>query len=50
MRRRFDSQPDVVPADTQNLNLNLVPNNELFVFFTGYNEHTDASAFPAGHI
>ena len=27
-----------------------IPDNEFFVFFAGYNEHTDASAFPAGHI
>jgi esterase/lipase superfamily enzyme len=50
MRRSFDSQSDIVPADTQNLNLNLIPDNELFVFFAGYNKHTDASAFRAGHI
>src|SRR5213594_281086 len=36
----FDPEPDIVAADPKDLDLNLIPDDQLFVFFTGNNEHT----------
>jgi hypothetical protein len=48
VRRSLDPKPHIVSADPKDLNLYLIPDDELFVFLRVTTSIANASAFPAG--